>query len=78
MRPALATFLWASSGWASNVEAAQVEAGTLTTVAVNAPLYDSRLGAANGCDPSGCTAALTRVSFGVVEDDHVIILAALD
>lgn len=38
-----------------------VEAGTLGTVTPTAVLYDPRLGNANGCDPAGCTAALTRV-----------------
>lgn len=38
-----------------------VEAGTLGTVTAMADLYDPRLGSENGCDPDGCTAALTRV-----------------
>lgn len=38
-----------------------VEAGTLGAVTPMAVLYDPRLGNANGCDPAGCTAALTRV-----------------
>lgn len=38
-----------------------VEAGTLGAVQASAILYDPRLGNANGCDPDGCTAALTRV-----------------
>lgn len=42
--------------------AASVEAGTLTTVSVDAPLYDTSLSAANGCDPGGCVGDLTRVS----------------
>lgn len=41
-------------------EAAIVEASTLTTVAVEAPLYDAALGAQNGCDPVGCVGNLTR------------------
>ncbi|CAM9345645.1 unnamed protein product [Scytosiphon promiscuus] len=62
MRALLATTaLWAISGWPSTVvEAAQVEAGTLTTVVVDAPLYDSRLGTDGGCDPAGCTGDNTR------------------
>ena len=40
---------------------AVVEAGTLGTVTATADLYDLRLGNENGCDPDGCTAALTRV-----------------
>lgn len=42
--------------------AASVEIGTLTTVTVDAPLYDTKLSAANGCDPAGCVGDLTRVS----------------
>ena len=38
-----------------------VEAGTLGTVATAAALYDTRLVADGGCDPAGCTSALTRV-----------------
>ena len=38
-----------------------VEAGTLGTVKTVAALYDTRLFGDNGCDPVGCTAALTRV-----------------
>lgn len=38
-----------------------VEAGTLGTVVASAVLFDPRLGNSNGCDPDGCTAALTRV-----------------
>lgn len=38
-----------------------VEAGTLGTVVATAVLYDPRLGNSAGCDPDGCTAALTRV-----------------
>ena len=42
-------------------DAVYVEAGTLGAVTATAALYDRRLGSANGCDPEGCTAALTRV-----------------
>lgn len=38
-----------------------VEAGELGTVTATADLYDERLGDTIGCDPVGCTAALTRV-----------------
>eukprot|EP00752_Nemacystus_decipiens_P006549 g5897.t1 len=37
-----------------------VEAGQLGTVTATADLYDLRLGDTVGCDPEGCTAALTR------------------
>lgn len=37
------------------------EIGTIGTVTVTADLFDSRTAEENGCDPSGCTAALTRV-----------------
>lgn len=42
-------------------EVVVVEAGTLGAVTPMAALYDPRLGNANGCDPAGCSAALTRV-----------------
>lgn len=38
-----------------------VEAGTLDTVVATDTLYDTNLSDANGCDPAGCTAFLTRV-----------------
>lgn len=38
-----------------------VEAGEVGTVTATSDVYDTRLAAANGCDPEGCTAALTRV-----------------
>eukprot|EP00903_Cladosiphon_okamuranus_P010016 g9498.t1 len=37
------------------------EAGTLGTVVATDTLYDADLSDANGCDPAGCTASLTRV-----------------
>ena len=40
---------------------AAVEAGTLTTVDVYAPLYDPNTSEDNGCDPSGCVGEYTRV-----------------
>lgn len=39
-----------------------VEAGTLGTVVASDTLFDANLSDANGCDPAGCTASLTRVS----------------
>lgn len=39
-----------------------VEAGKLGIVTTTSAVYDTRLAAANGCDPEGCTADLTRVS----------------
>lgn len=39
-----------------------VDAGTLTTVSVEAPLYDPDISAATGCPPAGCVGDLTRVS----------------
>lgn len=38
-----------------------VEAGTVGTVEVAAALFDPNDSTANGCDPAGCTASLTRV-----------------
>lgn len=40
-----------------------VEIGTVSTASVTATLYDPSLLEENGCDPSGCTATLTRVRF---------------
>lgn len=41
-------------------DAALVEASALTSVTVDAPLYDANLGAQNGCDPVGCVGSFTR------------------
>ncbi|CAM9109787.1 unnamed protein product, partial [Hapterophycus canaliculatus] len=52
-------------GWVhcgTDTAAAAVEAGTVGAVTATAAIYDTRLAAANGCDPAGCSAALTRVS----------------
>lgn len=38
------------------------EAGTLGNVVATAALFDTNLSDANGCDPAGCTASLSRVS----------------
>lgn len=45
---------------AFTADAAIVEASNLTSVDVDAPLYDPNLGAQNGCDPVGCVGRLTR------------------
>ena len=37
-----------------------------TTVTVDAPLYDTRLRADNGCNPAGCSGDLTTVSGGKI------------
>lgn len=44
------------------------EAGAVGTVTATSDLFDTNLSAAKGCDPAGCVADLTRVSFvqGVV------------
>ena len=47
----------------SPVEAAVVTARSLTSVAVEATLYDEKLSANGGCDPAGCEGSLTRVRF---------------
>lgn len=44
----------------SSVNAAIVDAREVTTVTVDAPLYDPNLASANGCDPAGCVGDLTR------------------
>ncbi|CAM9343615.1 unnamed protein product, partial [Sphacelaria rigidula] len=41
-------------------EAAIVDAGTVTTVSVSAPLYDTNLSDNYGCEPEGCVGDLTR------------------
>ena len=41
---------------------ASTDAAEVTTVIVEAPLYDIRLGADGGCNPAGCSGDLTRVS----------------
>ncbi|CAM9649139.1 unnamed protein product, partial [Ascophyllum nodosum] len=45
---------------AGSSEARTIEAGTVTTVTVDAPLYDTNTGDDNGCDPAGCVGELTR------------------
>lgn len=57
-----AVALTGSAGLSSFAAGASVEAGTLTTVTAEAPLYDTNLSETNGCDPAGCAASLTRVS----------------
>ena len=46
-----------------STEATIVDAGTLTTVTVDAPLYDTRTLEDNGCDPAGCVGEYTRVRW---------------
>ena len=58
---ALTAALAGAGGLSSLVAAASVEAGTLTTVTAEAPLYDPRQSDQYGCSPSGCVAGLTRV-----------------
>ena len=44
-------------------DAANVDAGGVTSVTIDAPLYDTRrVRVDGGCDPAGCSGALTRVS----------------
>lgn len=52
-----------------------VEAGELGTVTATSDVYDTRLAAAKGCDPEGCTADLTRVRLWRLS--HVILLPIL-
>lgn len=40
-----------------------VEVESLTTVTVEALLYDTTLSSAGGCDPAGCSGDKTRVSL---------------
>ena len=58
-----AAALASSAGLSSFAAAASVEVGTMTTVVVDAPLYDTSTSASNGCDPAGCVGDLTRVSL---------------
>lgn len=46
-----------------------VEAGTLTMVTVDAPVFDTNLSDAGGCDPTGCVGDFTRVR-GVAFTPH--------
>lgn len=62
---------------ASSARAAVVEVDALTTVTVEAQLYDTTLGAAGGCDPAGCTGDKTRVSFIIEEDLMLLLLVTL-
>lgn len=58
----MAASLWAISALSpASVEAAIVDAGAVTSVVVEAPLYDPNLSDAGGCDPSGCVGELSRV-----------------
>lgn len=54
------------------------EVGMVSTVTATATLFDQSLSADNGCDPSGCTAGLTRVSHNrspnvCMRPDHVFV-----
>ena len=53
--------------FAWTTDAAIVDAGSLTSISTKAPLYDTSLSSANGCDPSGCVGDLTRVMYRVQE-----------
>ena len=46
----------------SATHAANVEAGEVSTVIIDAPLFDTRTGADGGCGSTGCSGDLTRVS----------------
>lgn len=78
-----ATAAVAAASWmmASMVNAAVIDAEALTTVTVEAPLYDPSLGDANGCDPAGCVGDLTRVSNvgaqDIVHDCYGVSAAAV-
>ena len=45
----------------SPAEAAVVTAGSVTSVTVEAQIFDAKLAADGGCDPAGCEGGLTRV-----------------
>lgn len=47
----------------NGIESVAVEASTLGPVTTTVTLYDRRLSVTNGCEPTGCTASLTRVGF---------------
>lgn len=66
------------NGGNDDASAVEVEAGTLGTVTATAALYDPSLGISNGCDPDGCTAALTRVRRGTsVRIHHITPMTVL-
>ncbi|CAM9670164.1 unnamed protein product [Ascophyllum nodosum] len=56
----LAAFAFVLATHAGVAFGATVDAGEVTTVEVDAPLYDTRLSVDGGCDPSGCIASMTR------------------
>lgn len=60
LRRLLAAAIAASSCTLSN--ATIIDAGVVTTVIVEAPLFDTRTVTAGGCGSSGCVGHLTRVS----------------
>lgn len=47
------------------VESALVDVGEITQVYVSAPLFDTRVGDDNGCDPVGCIGKHTRVRMSL-------------
>lgn len=51
-----------------------VEAAEMGTVTATAEFYDLRLGDTVGCDPAGCTAALTRVCMGLLWSAAALIV----
>ena len=55
-------FVLATHAIANN--ATTLDAAEITTVAVDASLYDTTLSIDGGCDPIGCVGNLTRVSGG--------------
>ena len=61
----IAAFVAVLAVHAAVAGAATVDAGEITTVNVDAPLYDTRVNDDGGCDPSGCSGDLTRVSVSV-------------
>lgn len=73
-QPLLAAALLTGLIWFSTAQlagAASIEAGTFMNVTVDAPLYDTSLATAGGCDPAGCTGGLTRVSqAGCMQGAH--------
>lgn len=55
---------------------ALVDAGRYTEVYTYAPLFDTRLGDDDGCDPAGCIGDLTRVSERILSSSPLLMRGA--
>lgn len=60
----------------TTARAATVEAETLTTIVVEAPLFDQNVAADGGCNPAGCVGGNTRVSRAPLLYSSVVVPTA--